>query len=113
MPVCQDANHTFSDNSRILPNATDFDGNATKYGMLIQFHISPLSLLTNRNSRIDWVVDKGNIINTNSSGGALGMILTESNGGTRLSSTRYVHYGTITARGWYMSLDIHPHCLTS
>ena len=27
------------------------------------------------------------------------MILTESNGGTRLSSTRYVHYGTITARG--------------
>jgi len=26
------------------------------------------------------------------------MILTESNGGTRLSSTRYVHYGTITAR---------------
>jgi len=77
MPVCQNANHTFADNSRILPNSTDFDGNATKY---------------------DWVVDKGNIINTNSSGGALGMILTENNGGTRLSSTRYVHYGTITAR---------------
>lgn len=77
MPVCQDANHTFSDNSRILPNATDFDGDATKY---------------------DWVVDKGNIIKANSSDGALVMILTESNGGTRLSSTRYVHYGTITAR---------------
>jgi len=77
MPVCQNANHTFADNSRILPNATDFDGNATQY---------------------DWVVDKGNIINTNTSGGALGMILTETNGGTRLSSTRYVHYGTITAR---------------
>ena len=47
----------------------------------------------------DWVLDKGNIVNTNSSGGELEMILTESNGGTRLSSTRYVHYGTITARG--------------
>jgi len=104
MPVCQDANHTFSDNSRILPNATDFDGDATKYGMLIQFHIPALSLLTNGNSSIDWVVDKGNIIKANSSDGALVMILTESNGGTRLSSTRYVHYGTITARGWYILL---------
>lgn len=26
------------------------------------------------------------------------MILTETNGGTRLSSTRYMHYGTTTAR---------------
>lgn len=32
MPVCKDANHTFADNSMILGNATDFDGNATKYG---------------------------------------------------------------------------------
>jgi len=36
-------------------------------------------------------------MNTNSSGGELAMILTENNGGTRLSSTRYVHYGTISA----------------
>lgn len=49
-------------------------------------------------SEADWVVDKGNIINTNSSGGELGLLLTETNGGTRLSSTRYLHYGTITAR---------------
>jgi beta-glucanase (GH16 family) len=77
MPICQNANHTFADDSRILGNATEFDGNATKY---------------------DWVLDKGNIVNTNQSGGELEMILTESNGGTRLSSTRYVHYGTITAR---------------
>ncbi|KAJ2960066.1 hypothetical protein NUW54_g14447 [Trametes sanguinea] len=69
--------HTFADFSRILSNATYFDGNATKY---------------------DWVVNQGNIINTNSSGGELAMILTQDNGGTRLSSTRYVHYGTITAR---------------
>ncbi|OSC98072.1 glycoside hydrolase family 16 protein [Trametes coccinea BRFM310] len=76
-PVCQNANHTFADFSRILSNATYFDGNATKY---------------------DWVVNQGSIINTNSSGGELAMILTQDNGGTRLSSTRYVHYGTITAR---------------
>ena len=45
----------------------------------------------------DFVVDKGNIMNTNSSGGELAMLLTQDNGGTRLSSTRYVYYGTITA----------------
>jgi len=36
-------------------------------------------------------------MNTNSSGGELAMLLTQDNGGTRLSSTRYVYYGTITA----------------
>jgi len=45
----------------------------------------------------DFVVDKGNIMNTNSSGGELAMLLTQDNGGTRLSSTRYIYYGTITA----------------
>ncbi|EIW55012.1 glycoside hydrolase family 16 protein [Trametes versicolor FP-101664 SS1] len=74
-PVCQNANHTFTDFSRILSNATYFDGNATKY---------------------DWVVNSGNIIN--STAGELGMTLTQDNGGTRLSSTRYVHYGKITTR---------------
>ncbi|KAF8830414.1 hypothetical protein HHX47_DHR2000493 [Lentinula edodes] len=74
---CGTGNHSFADNSRILTNASYFDGNASEY---------------------DWVVDKGSIINTNSSGGELGLILTETNGGTRLSSTRFVHYGTITAK---------------
>ncbi|KAM6503356.1 glycoside hydrolase family 16 protein [Amanita muscaria] len=76
-PVCQSATHVFSDNSRVLSNATFYNGNASEY---------------------DWTLDKGNIINTNSSGGELAMLLTQSNGGTRLSSTRYVHYGTITAK---------------
>jgi len=76
-PVCEDATYTFKDNSRILSNSTFFEGNATEY---------------------DWVVDKGNIMNTNTSGGELAMILTQANGGTKISSTRYVYYGTITAR---------------
>jgi len=76
-PVCQNANHTFADFSRILSNATYFGGNASEY---------------------DWVVNQGNIINTNSSGGELEMLLTQANQGTRLSSTRYVHYGQITTR---------------
>lgn len=76
-PLCQTAKHTFPDNSRILSNVTHYDGNATAY---------------------DWVVDKGNIINTNQNGGELALTLTQDNGGTRISSTRYVHYGTITAR---------------
>lgn len=76
-PICEDETHTFADNSRILSNATFFDGNASAY---------------------DWVVDKGNIMNTNSSGGELAILLTQANGGTRLSSTRYLHYGTVTAK---------------
>ncbi|KAF7351382.1 Glycoside hydrolase family 16 protein [Mycena sanguinolenta] len=76
-PVCENAVHTFADNSRILTNASFYDGNASAY---------------------DFVVDNGNIMNTNTSGGELVMLLTQENGGTRLSSTRYFHYGTVTAR---------------
>ncbi|KAG5636834.1 hypothetical protein H0H81_006661 [Sphagnurus paluster] len=36
-------------------------------------------------------------MNTNTTGGELAMLLTQTNGGTRLSSTRYMHYGTVTA----------------
>lgn len=76
MPVCKDAEHTFPNNDRILSNSTMFDGNATEY---------------------DWVVDKGTIFNTNTTGGELALALTQDNGGTRISSTRYMHYGTVTA----------------
>ncbi|KAF6764108.1 glycoside hydrolase family 16 protein [Ephemerocybe angulata] len=76
-PVCKDAEYVFTDNSRILSNSTFFEGNATQY---------------------DWVLENGNIFNTNKTGGELAMTLTEKNGGTKLSSTRYVHYGTITAK---------------
>jgi len=76
-PLCQSATHTFPDNSRILTNASHYDGNATAH---------------------DWVVDKGNILNTNQNGGELALTLTQDNGGTRISSTRYLHYGTVTAR---------------
>jgi beta-glucanase (GH16 family) len=75
--VCQNANYTFPDDSRIISNVTLYNGNASAY---------------------DWTLDKGNIMNTNSSGGELALLLTQSNGGTRISSTRYVHYGKITAR---------------
>lgn len=77
--------HTFADFSRILSNATYFDGNASEY---------------------DWVLNQGQIINTNQSGGELAMILTETNGGTRLSSTRYVHYGKITTRRKFSAIFV-------
>ncbi|KAF5389585.1 hypothetical protein D9757_004084 [Collybiopsis confluens] len=94
---CVKTPHTFSlTNSRILTNATYFDGNASEYGNLSFSSLDEHSSQTNLAP--DWVVDKGSIINTNSSGGELGLILTETNGGTRLSSTRYVHYGTITTK---------------
>lgn len=47
---------------------------------------------------VDWAVDKGNIMNTNTSGRELALLLTQDNGGTKISSTRYIHYGTVTAR---------------
>ncbi|KAI0760422.1 concanavalin A-like lectin/glucanase domain-containing protein [Fomes fomentarius] len=74
-PICKDAKYSFADTSRILTNATYFDGNATKY---------------------DWVVNSGTVLN--GTDGEVAMILTEDNGGTRISSTHYVHYGTITAK---------------
>lgn len=50
----------------------------------------------------DWVVEQGSIINTTSNGeAAVALLLTEKGGGTLLSSTRYVHYGQITARRTY------------
>jgi hypothetical protein len=86
---------TFTNSSRILGNATNYDGNATAYGAFSNSTLAyGLTHLTKR--RLDWTLDKGNITTTN---GELGMILTESNGGTRLSSTRYLHYGTVTAKG--------------
>ncbi|KAF9269699.1 glycoside hydrolase family 16 protein [Marasmius fiardii PR-910] len=72
-PVCKSSTYNFSNMTRILTNATYFDGDIDKY---------------------DWTVDKGSI---QSSGGDMAMLLTETNGGTRLSSTRYIHYGKITA----------------
>ena len=69
-----------------------FNGNATAYGespSLVRFR--------SLNCCADWVLNQGTIFNTNSSGGELALVLTQNNGGTRISSTRYVHYGKITA----------------
>ncbi|EGO03736.1 glycoside hydrolase family 16 protein [Serpula lacrymans var. lacrymans S7.3] len=77
-PICESANYTLVDTSRILTNYTYFEGNASEY---------------------DWVVEEGTIMNTTSSGeAALALLLTENGGGTLMSSTRYVHYGKITTR---------------
>ena len=67
------------------------------------FHVITLYLCVNMVAMllIDWVVDHGSIQNNS---GDLALILTETNGGSRLSSTRYVHYGTITAkRGFHVA----------
>ncbi|KAG9126428.1 hypothetical protein FRC07_003488 [Ceratobasidium sp. 392] len=77
-PICKDAVYKFPDNSlsNVLSNVTLYEGNASAH---------------------DFVLEKGNIFNTNQNGGELVMTLTESNGGTRLSSTRYyVNYHNYT-----------------
>lgn len=75
-PLCQNATYTFHDDSRIV-NHTLYDGNATAY---------------------DFTLDAGDIYNLNTSAGELALLLTETNGGTRLSTTRYMQYGTVTAK---------------
>ncbi|KAJ7510498.1 glycoside hydrolase family 16 protein, partial [Mycena galericulata] len=72
-PVCKSTTYTFKNESRILTNSSLNTGDATQY---------------------DWILDGGQVNVTN---GELDMLLTETNGGVRLSSTRFVHYGTITA----------------
>jgi len=74
-----------------MTNASLYNGNASAYGVSNISHISASPSLHHTS---DWTLDKGNISVSNSE---LAMLLTETNGGTRLSSTRYVHYGTITA----------------
>lgn len=72
-PVCKSQDYTFKDNSRILTDASQFNGNPDTY---------------------DWIVEGGNVeVKDNN----LVMILTETNAGTLLSSTRFIHYGTVTA----------------
>jgi len=62
-----------------LINATLYDGNSTTH---------------------DWTIDEGSALNTNNNDGELALILTQDGRapkGTRVSSTNYVLYGTITA----------------
>ncbi|KIO31409.1 glycoside hydrolase family 16 protein [Tulasnella calospora MUT 4182] len=73
-PICADETTTFNTLDRVLTNYTIYEGNATTH---------------------DWVVDSGKVFI--SSKNELVLALTKDNNGTRISSTRYVHYGTITA----------------
>ncbi|EPS95247.1 hypothetical protein FOMPIDRAFT_162459 [Fomitopsis schrenkii] len=74
-PVCENQNITFQSFDRILMNATHYNGNASAW---------------------DFILQQGNIQNTTNN--ELVMTLNQENNGTLLTSTRYVHYGTITAR---------------
>ncbi|PCH35418.1 glycoside hydrolase family 16 protein [Wolfiporia cocos MD-104 SS10] len=74
-PVCKDANITFKNFDRILMNQTAYNGNASAW---------------------DFILNQGDILNTTA--GEMVMTLTKENNGTRLSSTRYVHYGQMTTR---------------
>jgi beta-glucanase (GH16 family) len=71
-PICKSQQYSFTGMDRFV-NATEYDGNADTH---------------------DWTIDGGNI---DVADGNLVMILTEQNHGVRVSSTRFVHYGTITA----------------
>lgn len=73
IPICEDKTYTFASLDKVI-NATLFDGNV---------------------SIADWALEKGELSLTSEQ--ELVLLLTEENGGSRISSTRYVHYGRITA----------------
>ncbi|GAA5976101.1 hypothetical protein JCM11641_003282 [Rhodosporidiobolus odoratus] len=77
MPVCQSASYTFMDDSRFQLNHTAYDGDASKYDFT-------LDKLDSGNASI---VQNGEMV----------LSLTEDGGGTRVSTTRHVLYGTIEA----------------
>ncbi|KAJ7574445.1 concanavalin A-like lectin/glucanase domain-containing protein [Mycena floridula] len=72
-PICKDQTYAFKDTSKILVDTSKYDGNPEAY---------------------DWIVDGGNFEIKDDN---LVMIMTKENAGARLSSTRFIHYGTITA----------------
>ena len=79
-PICEDRSYTFTDTTRMV--------DAAKYKGDISLH--------------DWVIEEGEVLIQNTTAGSeLAMILTENDKdtkkGTKISSTRYVHYGKITA----------------
>lgn len=78
LPMCESKTYTFTDTSRII-NATQFDGNVSRY---------------------DWTIDNPKLEipqHIGISQGNLALFLSEANQGTRISTTRYVHYGRVTA----------------
>lgn len=76
VPLCVDQTTTFADLARVQPNASLWDGNATAF---------------------DFVVNEGAVLLADAGEGAAMLTLTEGGAGTKMSSTRYVHYGRISA----------------
>ncbi|BGP30347.1 putative glycosidase CRH2 [Rhodotorula toruloides] len=77
VPSCQSSNYTFADTSRIQMNHTAWDGDASKYDFVLD------KLDSSNNS----LVQNDEMVLT----------LTQNGGGTRVSTTRSVLYGTIQA----------------
>ncbi|GJN88309.1 hypothetical protein Rhopal_001274-T1 [Rhodotorula paludigena] len=77
MPVCSSSNYTFSDDSRIQRNHSAWNGDASAYDFTLDVLDSSNPPLVANNELV--------------------LTLTENGGGTRVSTTRNVLYGTIQA----------------
>ncbi|GAA5882417.1 hypothetical protein JCM3774_001833 [Rhodotorula dairenensis] len=77
VPACQTANYTFADSSRIQQNVTAWNGDATEFDFTLD---------TLDGSKPD-IVQNGELVLT----------LTQNGGGTKVSTSRSVLYGTISA----------------
>lgn len=73
MPLCEPATYLFNDLS-VMVNHTEYEGNSTIH---------------------QWTIDEGSPAKADNN---VALVLTETNKGTKISSTKYLHYGRITAR---------------
>ncbi|WVR03098.1 hypothetical protein IAU60_000088 [Kwoniella sp. DSM 27419] len=72
-PICTSGETYFTDLSRVQQNGSVYNGNATGY---------------------DWVVNTGTLV-PDPNGQGVRLTLRESDQGTKISSTRYIHHGSI------------------
>ncbi|KAM0754695.1 concanavalin A-like lectin/glucanase [Meredithblackwellia eburnea MCA 4105] len=77
VPLCQSSNYTFADTSRIQLNTSAWMGNASQYDFTLDHQDNTATSIVQDNQLV--------------------LILTEAGGGTKVSTTRSVLYGNITA----------------
>ena len=93
--------YTFADTSRIQLNASAYQGNVSQYDFTLDHRAScsPLWSVTRRARAhgLSTIAEDNNATSIIQNGNELALILTEKGGGTKVSTTRNILYGTISA----------------
>ncbi|RSH84032.1 hypothetical protein EHS25_005277 [Saitozyma podzolica] len=85
-PICKSQSSTFYNLNKIWLNGSTYNGNASAYDWVVAVFLAVLVII------IGLAFNSGEVIATDY---GTKLVLNQTNGGTKISSTRYVHYGTI------------------